>query len=156
MPFVPLKGAGLLMNKEIEFLGKLLGEVERPYVAVVGGAKVSDKIAVMENLLGRVNAFLIGGAMANTFLKAKGANVGKSRVEEDKLGLARQILAGGQRMAGVQPPDRGQVILRHAEVDEDRLHLVNHHQGGIVLLHQIAGMHQQVAGSAGMGAWISQ
>lgn len=92
VPFVPLKGAGLLMMKEIEFLGKLLGEVERPFVAVVGGAKVSDKIAVLENLLGRVNAFLIGGAMANTFLKAKGANVGKSRVEEDKLALARAFL----------------------------------------------------------------
>jgi phosphoglycerate kinase len=92
VPFVPLKGAGLLMMKEIEFLGKLLGEVDRPFVAVVGGAKVSDKIAVLENLLGRVNAFLIGGAMANTFLKAKGANVGKSRVEEDKLALARAFL----------------------------------------------------------------
>jgi phosphoglycerate kinase len=92
VPFIAQKGAGLLMMKEIEFLGKLLGDVERPFVAVVGGAKVSDKIAVLENLLGRVNAFLIGGAMANTFLKAKGANVGKSRVEEDKLALARAFL----------------------------------------------------------------
>jgi phosphoglycerate kinase len=86
------KGAGLLMMKEIEFLGRLLGEVEKPYVAVVGGAKVSDKIAVLENLLGRVSSFLIGGAMANTFLKARGARVGKSRVEEDKLALARSFL----------------------------------------------------------------
>lgn len=95
VPFVPgttNRGAGLLMNREIEFLGKLLGEVDRPFVAVVGGAKVSDKIAVLENLLGRVNAFLIGGAMANTFLKARGASVGKSRVEEDKLALARSFL----------------------------------------------------------------
>ena len=91
--YVADKGAGLLMQKEIEFLGKLLGDVERPYLAVVGGAKVSDKIAVLENLLGRVDAFLIGGAMANTFLKAKGGDVGKSRVEEDKLALARAFLA---------------------------------------------------------------
>jgi phosphoglycerate kinase len=90
--FVQQKGAGLLMKQEIEFLGKLLGEVEKPFLAVIGGAKVSDKIAVLENLLGRVNAFLIGGAMANTFLKAKGANVGASRVEEDKLANARAFL----------------------------------------------------------------
>jgi phosphoglycerate kinase len=90
--FVQQKGAGLLMKQEIEFLGRLLGEVEKPYLAVIGGAKVSDKIAVLENLLGRVDAFLIGGAMANTFLKAKGANVGASRVEEDKLALARAFL----------------------------------------------------------------
>ncbi|MFI5290869.1 MAG: phosphoglycerate kinase, partial [Polyangia bacterium] len=68
IPYVAEKGAGLLMMKEIEFLGKLLGDVERPYLAVIGGAKVSDKIGVLENLLGRVDAFLIGGAMANTFL----------------------------------------------------------------------------------------
>jgi phosphoglycerate kinase len=90
--YIADKGAGLLMQKEVQFLGKLLGDVERPYLAVVGGAKVSDKIAVLENLLGRVNAFLIGGAMANTFLKAKGGNVGKSRVEEDKLAVARTFL----------------------------------------------------------------
>ncbi|MGZ3427775.1 MAG: phosphoglycerate kinase, partial [Polyangia bacterium] len=91
--YVQEKGAGFLMLKEVQFLGKLLGDVERPYIAVVGGAKVSDKIAVLENLLGRVDAFLIGGAMANTFLKAKGGDVGKSRVEEDKLALARAFLA---------------------------------------------------------------
>ncbi len=91
--YVQEKGAGFLMLKEVQFLGKLLGEVERPYLAVVGGAKVSDKIAVLENLLGRVDAFLIGGAMANTFLKAKGGDVGKSKVEEDKLALARAFLA---------------------------------------------------------------
>jgi phosphoglycerate kinase len=92
VPFISERGAGFLMEKEIKFLGKLLGEVDRPFVAVIGGAKVSDKIAVLENLLGRVNAFLIGGAMANTFLKARGAHVGKSRVEEDKLALARSFL----------------------------------------------------------------
>src|SRR5262249_19796206 len=90
--YVAERGAGLLMKNEIHFLGKLLGQVERPYLAVIGGAKVSDKIGVLENLLGRVDAFLIGGAMANTFLKAKGGSVGKSRVEEDKLALARAFL----------------------------------------------------------------
>jgi phosphoglycerate kinase len=86
------KAAGLLMIKEVQFLGKLLGQVERPYLAVIGGAKVSDKIGVLDNLLGRVDAFLIGGAMANTFVKAKGGDVGKSKVEDDKLALARAFL----------------------------------------------------------------
>ena len=87
-----MKGAGLLMMKEITFLGRLLGEVERPFLAIVGGAKVADKIGVLENLLPRVDAFLIGGAMANTFLKARGQSVGKSKVEDDKLSLARAFL----------------------------------------------------------------
>jgi phosphoglycerate kinase len=88
-----LRGAGFLMLKEIEFLGKLLGDVERPYLAVLGGAKVSDKIAVLENLAGRVDAILIGGAMANTFLKALGTAVGKSKVEEDRLEIAKAFVA---------------------------------------------------------------
>src|SRR6478736_5393439 len=73
------------------------GDVERPYLAVVGGAKVSDKIGVLENLLGRVDAFLIGGAMANTFVKAKGGDVGKSKVEEDKMAVARAFLAKAEQ-----------------------------------------------------------
>jgi phosphoglycerate kinase len=80
------------MLREIEFLSKLLGEVDRPYVAVLGGAKVSDKIQVLESLLDRVDAILIGGAMANTFLKANGLAVGTSKVEEDRLALARSFL----------------------------------------------------------------
>ena len=76
----------------MKFLGKLLGEVERPFVAIIGGAKVSDKIGVLENLLARVDQLLIGGAMANTFLKAKGGKLGRSLVEEDKLALARSFL----------------------------------------------------------------
>ena len=90
--FVSEKGMGLLMEREVKFLGKLLGEVERPFVAIIGGAKVSDKIGVLDNLLGRVNQVLIGGAMANTFLKAKGGKLGRSLVEEDKLALARAFL----------------------------------------------------------------
>jgi phosphoglycerate kinase len=89
---VSAKGMGFLMEREVKFLSKLLGDVERPFVAIIGGAKVSDKIAVLQNLLGRVNQLLIGGAMANTFLKAKGGRLGRSLVEEDKLALARSFL----------------------------------------------------------------
>jgi phosphoglycerate kinase len=98
--FVNDKGMGFLMEREVKFLGKLLGDVERPFVAIIGGAKVSDKIAVLENLLGRVNQLLIGGAMANTFLKAKGGHLGRSLVEEDKLAVARSFLRQAQE-AGV-------------------------------------------------------
>jgi phosphoglycerate kinase len=90
--FLADKGMGLLMEREVKFLGKLLGDVERPFVAIIGGAKVSDKIGVLHNLLGRVDQMLIGGAMANTFLKAKGGKLGRSLVEEDKLALARSFL----------------------------------------------------------------
>src|SRR3954453_6109162 len=90
--FVSAKGMGLLMEREVKFLGQLLGDVERPFVAIIGGAKVSDKIGVLENLLQRVNQLLIGGAMANTFLKAKGGRLGRSLVEEEKLALARSFL----------------------------------------------------------------
>lgn len=87
------RAAGFLMRAELDALGKLRGEPPRPYVAVLGGAKVSDKIAVLEALLAKVDVLVIGGAMANTFLAAKGIAVGKSLVEEDKLPLARTILA---------------------------------------------------------------
>jgi phosphoglycerate kinase len=90
--FVSAKGMGLLMEREVKFLSRLLGEVERPFIAIIGGAKVSDKIAVLENLLDRVNALYIGGAMANTFLKAKGGQLGRSLLEDDKLALARSFL----------------------------------------------------------------
>ena len=86
------KGIGLLMEREVKFLGRLLGEVERPFVTIIGGAKVSDKIGVLENLLARVDQLLIGGAMANTFLKAKGGKMGRSLVEDDKLAIARAFL----------------------------------------------------------------
>lgn len=90
--FLADKGMGLLMQRELTFLGRLLGDVERPFVAIVGGAKVSDKIGVLENLLGRIDQLLVGGAMANTFLKAKGGKLGRSLVEDDKLALARAFL----------------------------------------------------------------
>jgi phosphoglycerate kinase len=86
------KAAGFVMHEEIAQLGKLLGEVERPYLAILGGAKVSDKIEVLDALIERVQGFLIGGAMANTFLRAKGVATGASRVEEDKLAVAKGFL----------------------------------------------------------------
>jgi phosphoglycerate kinase len=90
--FVKEKAAGFLIVKEVEYLGKALGSPKRPFVALVGGAKVSDKIKVLENLMAKADAVLIGGAMAYTFLKAQEIAVGKSLVEADKLDLARQIL----------------------------------------------------------------
>ena len=98
---MPEAGAGLLMEKELRYLGAALGNPERPFVAVLGGAKVSDKIEVIENLIPRVDRLLIGGAMAYTFFKAKGKPVGKSLVEDDKLDSARDIMsrATGARLA---------------------------------------------------------
>ncbi len=89
---------GLLMEKELRYLGMAVEAKERPFVAILGGAKVSDKIQVIESLLPRVDALLIGGGMAYTFLRAQGAPTGKSLVEEDKLDLARALLsrAGGK------------------------------------------------------------
>lgn len=84
--------AGLLMEKEIQFMGGALSKPERPFTAIVGGAKVKDKIGVIENLLGKVDTLIIGGGMANTFIKAQGYNVGASLCEEDKLDLARTLV----------------------------------------------------------------
>lgn len=84
--------SGFLIEKEIKFLGDALQNPERPFVAILGGAKVSDKIAVIENLLEKVDKLLIGGGMAFTFLKAQGHKIGKSICEEDKLDLARELL----------------------------------------------------------------
>ena len=84
--------AGLLMEREIEYLGRVLDDPERPFVAILGGAKISDKIGVIENLLDKVDQFIIGGGMAYTFLKAKGLSIGDSIVELDKLDLASALL----------------------------------------------------------------
>ena len=84
--------AGFLMEKEIQYLGQALASPEKPFVAILGGAKVSDKVNVIANLLTKVDALLIGGAMAYTFYRAKGLPTGKSLVEEDKVELAKQLL----------------------------------------------------------------
>lgn len=84
--------SGFLMEKELNFLGTSLENPERPFVAILGGAKVSDKIAVIDNLLGKVDSLIIGGAMANTFVKAMGYNVGKSLCEDDKIDLANELM----------------------------------------------------------------
>jgi phosphoglycerate kinase len=93
VPLVSERAAGLLLAREVEMLSRLLHAPEQPFLAVLGGAKVSDKIGVIEHLLGTVQAFAIGGAMAYTFLRAEGKPVGRSRVEEDKVDLARETLA---------------------------------------------------------------
>ncbi len=85
--------AGLLMEKELQYLGHALEAPERPFVAILGGAKVSDKIDVIENMLGKVDRLIIGGAMAYTFFKSRGVPIGRSLVENDKLDAARQIEA---------------------------------------------------------------
>lgn len=88
--------AGLLMEKEITFLGQAVTNPTRPFVAIIGGAKVSDKIGVIDNLLSKVNTLIIGGGMANTFIAAQGYKTGKSLVEADKLELARELIAKAQ------------------------------------------------------------
>jgi phosphoglycerate kinase len=90
--FVQKSAAGLLMEKELQYLGKALQHPEKPFVAILGGAKVSDKIPVIKNLMDKVDSLIIGGGMAYTFLKALGEQVGKSLVEEDKVELAKQLL----------------------------------------------------------------
>jgi phosphoglycerate kinase len=92
VPFVKEAAAGLLMEKELEYLGKAIRNPARPCVAILGGAKVSDKIEVIQNLIKVVDRLLIGGAMAYTFLRARGESTGKSLVEEDKIGLAGELM----------------------------------------------------------------
>ena len=95
--YVKKTAAGYLMKKEVEYLRKALFSPAKPYVAILGGAKVEDKIPVIENLLNKADTILIGGAMAYTFFKAQGFGTGKSLVEPDKLGIAQNILAQAKK-----------------------------------------------------------
>jgi len=95
--FVERSAAGLLMEKELAYLGEAVTNPARPFVAILGGAKVSDKIEVVENLMNIADAMLIGGGMAYTFLKAEGQPIGKSLVEDDKLELAKRLRAEAQQ-----------------------------------------------------------
>jgi len=99
--FVKKSAAGLLMQKELDYLGKALRHPGRPFVAILGGAKVSDKIPVIQNLIDKVDALLIGGGMAYTFLKARGMEVGNSLVENDQLDLAHKVL-GQAKTRGIK------------------------------------------------------
>ena len=105
--FVRDRGAGLLMNKELEHLGKALNDPARPFVAIVGGAKVSDKLAVLTSLVERCNSILVGGAMAYTFLEARGVPVGSSRVERDQVQAAEHIIkaAAARKVQLLLPTD---------------------------------------------------
>jgi len=133
--FVKEKAAGFLIQKEVEYLGKALGNPARPFVAIVGGAKVSDKIKVLENLIAKADAVCIGGAMAYTFLEAQGVKVGKSLVEKDKLDLARQILERAQakkvdlmlpvdHVCGAEPKESAQrVVVNDRNIPDDLMGL---------------------------------
>jgi phosphoglycerate kinase len=116
--------AGLLMERELDHLGRALSEPQRPFVAVLGGAKISGKIDVIESLLPRVNAMLIGGAMACTFFRALGHETGKSLVEEDRVEMAGELLQkAGMRL--IIPHD---VLVAPSLEDPDRAHAVTRNQ----------------------------
>jgi phosphoglycerate kinase len=117
--------AGFLMEKELRYLGGALGSPQRPFVAILGGAKISDKIEVIENLLGKVDRLLIGGAMMFTFLKSQGKKIGESLCEDDKLDLARGLLAKAKSLISL-PTD---AVAAKGLEDEISAHVVP--SGGI-------------------------
>jgi len=122
--FAQKSAAGLLMEKHLEYLGKALQHPERPFVAILGGAKVGDKIGLIRNLMKKVDALLIGGGMAFTFLKAQSEQVGKSLVEEDKIELARELMkeAKDQKLRFLLPVDH--VVASKVDVNA-RVQVVN-------------------------------
>ncbi len=117
--FVEVVAAGFLMMKEIKSLEKALVNPRKPYVAILGGAKVSDKIGVIQNLIDKVTALLIGGGMAYTFLKAEGFEVGKSLVEEDQIGFSLSLLEGAKKKIGFLLPS-DHVVAERMDIDAKR------------------------------------
>src|SRR5262245_4891392 len=120
---LPEAGAGRLMERELRYLGEALGNPQRPFLAVLGGAKVSDKIDVIENLLTRVDRLLIGGAMAYTFFKSMDDPVGRSLVEEDKVAAAQDILARARqrRVTTLLPTDHVVAEKPEAGVEDETI-----------------------------------
>lgn len=130
--FVTQAAAGFLMEKELRYLGGALERPDRPFTAILGGAKISDKIEVIENLLGKVDYLLIGGAMMFTFLKSQGKRVGKSLCEDDKLELARNLVAQASRRSVSPHNSLGSCILLPVDAvispsidDEASAHIVS-------------------------------
>jgi phosphoglycerate kinase len=125
--FFKIKGAGLLLKKELDYLSRVLLHPDKPFVTILGGAKVSDKIGVIRNLLTRVDTLLIGGGMAYTFLKAQGVEVGKSLVETDKIALARDLMkeATDHGVALLLPVDHvtGDVEKKNPQTEERQIGL---------------------------------
>jgi phosphoglycerate kinase len=123
--FFKLKAAGLLMQKELDYLGPILTDPAKPFVTILGGAKVSDKIGLIKNLLPKVSCLLIGGGMAYTFLKAQDFDIGKSLVEQDKLSLARDLIndASAHGVKLLLPIDHvtGDLEKKNPSTDETRI-----------------------------------
>ena len=123
--FFQVRAAGLLLQKELDYLSRVLSNPDKPFVTILGGAKVSDKIGVIRNLLPKVNTLLIGGGMAYTFLKARGIEIGKSLVENDKLKLAEELIkaATEQPVALLLPMDHvtGDSEKKNATVFDGRI-----------------------------------
>ncbi len=122
--FIDKCAAGYLMQKELEYLGKAVTNPERPFTAILGGAKVSDKIEVIKNLFDKVNTLIIGGGMAFTFFKAMNYEIGKSILEEDKIGLAQEILkkAGESKISILLPSD---VVVADEFNNDTKFEIVN-------------------------------
>ena len=128
------KGAGVLFSREVDYLSRILTAPERPVAAILGGAKVSDKIGILKNLIPRVDLILVGGAMAYTFLHARGVAVGRSLLEEDSLAVAREIMAEAENsrvpfvlpvdhIAAERPDSDGGGATPDADIPEDRMGL---------------------------------
>jgi phosphoglycerate kinase len=115
--YISSKGLGFHADRDVKMLGKLVGEVERPFVAIVGGTRVSEKIGLLENLLGRADAVCLGGAMANTFLAAKGVPMGRSLVEPSKLPIARAFLAKAESIGAHIVLPRDLVVAEHDKAE---------------------------------------